>query len=98
MAPKVKDRIINALIMFASGAGVALFMLFVTNKKLAATELREDVDSKVGITEFTEFKNENHKAHLKLEKDRKEDLKEITDHFDSRFEDFKDFMIELNKR
>ena len=33
--------------------------------------------------------------HEKKHRDEKEDLKA---HFDTRFEDFKDFMIELNKR
>lgn len=84
--------------MFASGAGVALFMLFVTNKKLAASELRKDVDSKVDQTEFKEFKADNEAEHLKLEQDREQALNVVTDHFDKRFEDFKDFMIELNKK
>jgi hypothetical protein len=90
MAPKVRDRIINALIYVASGICVAMVMYFVNNKDADAQELERKIDSKLDKIEFTEYEKQHKIEHVDQEN-------RIIQHFDSRFDDFKDFMIELNK-
>ena len=49
------------------------------------------IDSKLDKDEYYRDKQAHAKEHVDLEN-------RITKHFDDRFDDFKDFMIELNKK
>lgn len=94
----MKDKVIGGVIGTASGLIVGIVLFFFGGIKTEAQAFKELVDGKVDRTEFIEFKEVNEKEHIKLNNDRKEDNLKLEKHIDKRFEDFKDFMIELNKK
>lgn len=66
MAPKVRDRIINALIYIASGITVAMVMFFTTNKKADAQQLEKKLNSKLDKIEYQNDQAKIWSAHDKI--------------------------------
>jgi len=97
MVQKVKDRIIHALIVVITGIVVSIFSVAYANNKLDSKEQIKIIEGKVDKTEFEKYKAENETAHLKLESDRKEDIKEYKEFMNIRFDDLKDFLKKHNK-
>lgn len=94
MVQKVKDRIVGGLIMAVTGIVVAIFSVSYTNKKSDDKILQDEINAlkrdKVDNNAFETYKKDHKLTHSEQEN-------RIIDHVDTRFDDFKDFMIELNK-
>jgi hypothetical protein len=69
MVQKVRDRIINASIMTASGVGVALLTFFLQSSKADANAIEEELNGKLDKIEFKDYKLDHAQIHEKEQKD-----------------------------
>ena len=79
MAPKVRDRIINAVIMTCSGSAVAIIAFWLQSSDADAKEFNKKLDAKVDKVEFKEYKETHDKRHLREIESIQEDVKETKD-------------------
>jgi hypothetical protein len=76
MAPKVRDRIINAIIMTGSGSAVAVLAFWLQTSDIKATDLKKNIDSKLDKTEFVKYKDKNEADHKEIKLEIKTEFKE----------------------
>jgi|WetSurMetagenome_2_1015567.scaffolds.fasta_scaffold224736_2 hypothetical protein len=95
MTTNMKDRWITISLAVTCAFGSVLLGNFLVNRKAQANNYESRIKSvemnKADRAELVDFKAEN----LRMHESEKKDMK---DYFDTRFEDLKSFMIELNKR
>jgi len=76
MAPKVRDRIINALIMTASGSAVALLAFWLSANELNANELEQKLNDKLSTENYEKDQLLRWSNHDKIHNDVENDIKE----------------------
>lgn len=95
MTKTMRERLISTSFSIGLLFVGALFSHFFWQKETNSVRLNKQIEllekNKADKAELLEFKNENARLHESEKRDMKE-------YFDTRFEDLKSFMIELNKR
>lgn len=101
MTQRVKDKIIGAIIGTSSSLVVGIILIFVSGMRADAKAFKNLVNDKLDKIEFEQFLIKNKEELERIELQNASGLenmeKRLKDYYDTRHEDLKDFMKEINK-